>query len=160
MKFKDLNGEEFECQIYQIGKAQAPLKKDGWNFNWRELVANKKRKFFGLYVQGKLQGLISLEVQVIGAPMMFMHQIEIAPENVGSKGRFKSTAGTLLAYACYQSALHLETSNSYYGYLVFDSKTNLIAQYKKYGALQSAGSKMYFSPAAGKRLMEQYLQDI
>ena len=159
MKLKDSNGGEFEFYIQAINKTQAPLKKDGWNFNWKELMGNKKKLFFGLFALGELQGLVSLVIQMLGSPMMFMHQIEIAPHNIGGKGRFKSVAGALLAYSCYQSALLLETSNPYYGYLVFDSKTNLILHYKKYGANQSVGSKMYFSPEAGKQLMEQYLQD-
>ena len=155
----DKSGVEFEFYLQQINKAHAPLKKDGWNFNWKDLMNNKKKLFFGLFALGELQGLVSLEVQLLGNPMMFMHQIEIAPHNIGSKGKFKTVAGALLAYSCYQSALLLDTTNPYFGYLVFDSKTNLVSHYKKYGAVQSVGSKMYLSPDAGKELMERYLQD-
>jgi len=99
MKLKDSNGGEFEFYIQAINKTQAPLKKDGWNFNWKELMGNKKKLFFGLFALGELQGLVSLEIQMLGSPMMFMHQIEIAPHNIGGKGRFKSVAGALLAYS-------------------------------------------------------------
>ena len=160
MKFKDNGGREIEFMIHEIDAGRVPLKKDGWNFNWRELTKKKNRMFFGLFVSNEIQGIISIEVQLIGSAMMFMHQIELAPHNIGVKGKYKEAAGCLLAYACYQSLLKLEVENPYFGYLVFESKTNLIQHYKKYGATSSMGTKMYFSPEAGNKLIERYLKEL
>ena len=89
--------------------------------------------------------------------MVFLHNIEIAPYNIGKKKKYGNVAGCLLAYACRYS--FEEGKDAYNGYVSFDSKTELIALYQeKYGATWAMGHKMYFDPVAGKALMKKYLK--
>lgn len=92
----------------------------------------------------------------VEALILYMNAIEIAPHNYGTAGKLENVAGCLLAFACYKS---FELGKGHYlGFLSFDSKTRLIELYeKKYGATMARGQKMFFSPAAGKKLMKKYL---
>ncbi|MFN7120111.1 MAG: hypothetical protein ACK4TA_25195 [Saprospiraceae bacterium] len=80
----------------------------------------------------------------------------MAPHNYGAKGQYDYAAGCLLAYACLKS---FELGRNHYtGFLSFDSKTALITLYQeKYGATHALGHKMFFTPEAGKKLIQQYL---
>jgi hypothetical protein len=89
--------------------------------------------------------------------IVYMDCIEVAPKNYGSKGRYDLVAGSLIAYGC---KLSFELGKPpYNGYLAFESKTVLIELYQeKYGATWAMGQRMFFSPDAGVKLMELYLQ--
>ncbi len=67
MKLKDQNSKEVEAGIKPIQKEKMPLKKNGWNFNWRELAKSKNKRFYALLVDNKVEGMISLEIQGMGA---------------------------------------------------------------------------------------------
>lgn len=152
------SGELIEAMISKASIKEMPLKKDGWQFNWRQLSKTEGAAFYKLTkieAPSEVEGMLMLTL--INEEMLFMNNVEVAPHNYGSKGKYENVAGSLLAFACYES---FELGKNYYlGYLSFDSKTELIALYQnKYGATFAMGQKMYFDPEAGKRLMKKYLR--
>lgn len=89
--------------------------------------------------------------------MFYLENIEIAPHNYGSNGRYDYVTGYLFAYAFKQSKI-LGKGN-YEGWVVFDSKTVLIGFYQnKYGAKLVYGQRMYFDEDSGDKLIDQYLK--
>ena len=88
--------------------------------------------------------------------MFCMNNIEVAPRNYGGKGKFIDVAGCLIAFACHMS--FEQGKGNYYGFLSFESKTQLIGFYQeKYGAIHAMGQKMYFDQIGGKKLIKTYL---
>ena len=58
-----------------------------------------------------------------------MDLVEIAPHNIGQRDkRYRPVAGCLIAFGCRES---FKLESSYKGFLSFESKTRLIAWYKK-----------------------------
>ncbi|MDX2245768.1 MAG: hypothetical protein SF052_03265 [Bacteroidia bacterium] len=152
------SGKRVEAIISKARINEMPLKKDSWQFNWRQLSKTEGAEFYKLTkvdTPSYIEALLMLTL--INGEMLFMNNIEVAPHNYGSYGKYENAAGSLLAFACYKS-FELG-SNDYLGYLSFESKTKLIALYQeKYGATFAMGQKMYFDPAAGKKLMKKYLK--
>ena len=136
---------------------ELPLKKDGWNFNWRNLFKVEGSRIYKITLKEstkEIQGILMLKM--FNNEMLFMNNIEIAPHNIGKFKRYKNTAGILLAFACKES--FEKGKRNYEGFLSFDSKTELIELYhNKYGATLAMGNKMFFDPKAGKELMKKYL---
>jgi hypothetical protein len=151
------NGEQIEAIISTASKKDMPLKKDGWQFTWKKLARTEGSDFFKLTrldAPDEIEGILMLTL--LYEEMPFMNNIEVAPHNYGSGGKFENVAGNLIAFACYKS---FEIGkNSYVGFLSFESKTKLIDLYQdKYGADFAMGNKMFFDPIAGKNLMKKYL---
>jgi hypothetical protein len=160
MRLIDSAGREVEASIRLVKADKMPLKKDGWNFNWRDLAKDKKKKFFGLIAEGNVEGMLSIEIQDAGGDkVLFMTHVEIASHNIGKKGKYKDSAGCLLAWACYQSILELENGNPYSGFVAFESKTELIDHYISYGATLAMKNKMFFDSKVGDVLIKRYLKD-
>lgn len=161
MKLSSKDGTSHVGVIREVSKKDMPLKKDGWQFNWKELAKDKNKKFFGLYVDELLQGMLSVEL--VKQPyeiMFFMHHVELAPNNFGSDGEYLEVAGCLIAYACRLSMNWLEMDNPYFGYVLFESKTKLIERYQEvYGAELVIGRKMCFTPDVGDALIKKYLDN-
>lgn len=151
------SGKTSEALIAEAHWEDTPSRKNGWQFTWRKLFKTEGALFFRLArtdTPGQTEGLIMLTL--INNEMLYMNDIEVAPHNFGSGGKFENVAGCLLAFACYKS-FELG-SGPYQGYLSFDSKTQLIELYQeKYGATFAMGQKMFFDPSSGKKLMKQYL---
>ena len=131
-----------------------PLKRDGWQFNWRKLAS--KDRAYVLTCRNtpeSVEGALCLSLQ---SGMLFMEALELAPHNVGQKRkRYDHVAGCLIAYACRES---FKTKGEYKGFLVFVSKTELILWYvEKYGAKVALGQRMYFDPESGEHLIKEYL---
>lgn len=101
-----------------------------------------------------LQGMLMLTL--VNDEMLYMNNIEVAPQNYGSQGKYDKVAGCLIAFACLKS---FEMGKDYYkGYLTFQSKTDLITFYqKKYGAVIAGGHRMFIEPNVGTQLIEEYL---
>ena len=152
---KDTN---VDSEIVPVSKKLLPLKKEGWNFNWRELFKTEGSLFYKLscrHTPELIEGIQMLSL--FNNEMLFMNNIELAPKNIGTNKKYDNVAGSLLAFACRMS--FEMGSGNYNGYLSFDSKTNLIELYQnKYGATLAMGNKMYFTPEAAKKLMKRYLQ--
>lgn len=93
---------------------------------------------------------------LVNGEMLYMNNIEVAPHNYGRYGKYENVAGCLFAFACNKS-LEIGKEN-YNGFVSFDAKTEFIQFYQeKYGATVARGQKMFFDPAAGKALIDKYL---
>lgn len=151
------SGDLVEALISKALKADLPLRKDGWQFTWRKLGKVEGPQFYKLTrveAPDEVEGMLMLTL--INEEMLYMNNIEVAPRNFGSEGKYDHVAGSLIAFACYKS---FELGKNYYlGFLSFESKTRLIELYEeKYGATFAMGQKMFFDPEAGKKLMKKYL---
>lgn len=152
------SGKIVEALISRASNKEMPLKKAGWQFNWKQLSKTEGANIFKLTkleTPKEVEGMLMLTL--LNGEMLFMNNLEVAPHNYGSNGTYNNVAGNLLAFACYKS---FEQGKNYYlGYLSFDSKTSLIKLYQeKYGATLAIGQKMFFDPKAGKTLMKKYLK--
>ncbi len=151
-----INGELVKAEIVPMDKRTIPLKKDGWNFNWRSL---SKDEFTQSYIlktpdsSTQVEGAICLKVEY---EMLIMDALELAPHNIGQKNkRYDYVAGCLIAFGCRES---FKIEGDYKGFLTFVSKTNLIKWYKeKYGAELALGQRMYVDWENGEKLIEKYL---
>jgi len=155
---QDVKKDELvEAIIEKANNEDMPLKKDGWQFNWRKMSRIEGAQFYKLTTINKpeiVEGMLMLTL--INGEIVYMNSIEVSPHNYGSGGKFENVAGSLLAFGCYKS-FELGKKN-YLGFLSFDSKTQLIELYQEqYGATYAMGQKMFFSPQAGKELMRKYL---
>ncbi len=95
-------------------------------------------------------------LSVMYEEMLYMNNIEVAPHNLGSDGKYDNVAGCLIAFGCLKS---FELGkNTYKGYLTFESKTELIPLYQdKYGATLAMGQRMFIDPDTGLGLIDKYL---
>ena len=152
-----LADKKVDAIIEKATRRDMPLKKNGWQFTWRTLYKTEGAVFYKLKLKNDeaIQGMLMLSL--MNDEMLYMNNIEIAPHNYGSKGKYKNVAGCLIAYGCLKS---FEIGQNYYkGYLTFQSKTKLIPLYeKKYGATLAMGQRMYIEPKAGLELIEKYLK--
>ena len=151
------SGSLVQAVILPATQVDAPRKKDGWNFNWRQLFRTESARFYKLVrrdTPAVVEGMLMFAI--VNGEMSYMNNLEVAPGNYSNNGKFDLVAGCLIAYACRLSFLH--GKKEYIGFLSFDSKTALLDLYReKYGATQAMGQKMFFDPDAGRRLMEEYL---
>lgn len=151
------SGELIEGLITKASKAELPAKRDGWQFTWKKLGKTEGAEFYKLSTVAApkvVEGILMLTL--INEEMLYMNNIEVAPQNFGREAKYENVAGGLLAFGCYKS--FEEGKNYYLGYLSFESKTQLMKLYQnKYGATVAMGQKMFFDPDAGKALMKKYL---
>jgi len=146
-----------EAEIVKGTIKDMPLKKDGWNFNWRSTIKRKNTTTYVLRLKSNpfsIQGVLQLKIQ---DKMLIMDLVEIAPHNLGQENkRYNYVAGCLIAYACRES---FKLESNYKGFLTFESKTKLINWYKeRYHAQVAMGHKMYIEPLDGKQLIDEYLK--
>lgn len=157
MFLRDLKTDKLVlAEIVLANLEDLPLKKSGWNFNWRKAYKTTDTEVFTLRLLSNpqvVQGVLQLRI-VEG--MLIMNLLEIAPHNLGSKQkRYDYVAGCLIAFACKAS---FALDSNYKGFLTFESKTTLISWYvEKYGAQVAMGQKMFIDPQTGKQLIETYL---
>ena len=145
-----------EAEIVVASFKDMPLKKDGWNFNWRTTIKKKDTNTYILRLKSNknsIQGVLHLKIQ---GGLLIMDLVEIAPHNIGKDNkRYDYVAGCLIAYACKES-FNLESN--YKGFLTFESKTKLINWYlEKYYTKIATGQKMYIEPNDGQNLVNEYL---
>lgn len=151
------SGASIEAVITKANQKDLPVKKDGWQFTWRKLGKVEGADLYKLTTvdsPDQIEGILMLTL--INEEMLYMNNVEVAPHNYGSKGKYENVTGGLITFACYKS---FELGKKHYlGYLSFDTKTKLIELYeKKYGATFAMGQKMFFDPSAGRHLMKKYL---
>jgi len=153
IKLKDKQGEEFVAQVDRFIKSDLKLINKKWKFNWKQLF-NTEAKFFKIVFNGEIQGVIKLEEE--NSSYYVLKNIEVAPWNYGSKGKYKNVAEILMSYACLKS-FELNKGN-YRGFLVFSSKGSLIAYYQtKYKAELIFRERMIINPQIGKQLIKTNL---
>lgn len=148
-----------EAEIIKGTFKDMPLKKEGWNFNWRSVIKGKGTETYILRLKSNpesIQGVLHLKKQ---AGMLIMDLVEVSPQNIGQKEkRYKYVAGCLIAFACRES---FKLDSNYKGFLSFESKTNLISWYQEhYFAKIAMGQKMYIEPDDGEKLINTYLKRI
>ncbi|MFN8579286.1 MAG: hypothetical protein U0354_20865 [Candidatus Sericytochromatia bacterium] len=155
---KKKTNELLDAEILQVKTlAEVPLKKNGWAFNWQKLY--KEQGFiYKLVIENnpdEIQGVMKFSIK--NDEMVYLENIEIAPHNIGSNGKYDLVAGSLLAFCCKQS--FILGKNAYNGVVVFDSKTVLIDFYKqKYGATLLFDRRMCFYPDISQKLINRYLK--
>ena len=151
-----ISGKLVESEIVQITDETLPLKKDGWNFDWKQLSDDKNGEIFVLKTTdspSQIEGILQLKIEF---NMLIMNTLELAPHNIGRRNkRYDYIAGCLIAFACRES---VKIEGPYKAYLTFVSKSNLIQWYiEKYGAELAIGQRMYIDWKSGEKLIEQYL---
>lgn len=146
------------AKIDKIRKSDIPLKKDGWNFNWRKLHKVEGGRIYKITLLNspdKVQGVVM--ITIFNDEMVFMNNVEVAPVNFGKNKLYDYVAGCLISFACLLS--FQIGKGAYNGFLSFESKTELIElNQNKYRATFAMGNKMFIEPEAGKKLIEQYLK--
>ncbi|MDA3818810.1 MAG: hypothetical protein PF486_15620 [Prolixibacteraceae bacterium] len=152
-----INDKLVEAEIVVPEQNDMPLKKDGWNFNWRELSKEINSSMYILKRTGlppSVEGALQLKVE---GEMLIMNVLEIAPHNIGRKNKkYDYVAGCLIAFACKES---FKLNGNYKGFLTFMSKTSLMQWYsQKYGANVGLGQRMYIDSENGLRLIDEYLE--
>lgn len=154
IKIKNKGNKELIAEIRPVKKSEIKKLSNNWKFNWLELYSSKS-KFYQVNFENEVQGLIKLELE--NESYYVLKNIEVSPENYGSKGRFKNIAELLMSYACLKS-FELNTGN-YKGYLVFTSKGALIEYYQeKYQAELIFRERMVIGPQKGKELILKNLK--
>lgn len=153
------NDQLVEAEIVPANSRQMPLRKDGWNFNWKKLLIEEDSETFVLKlkdVDKSIEGLLQLKIK---SEMLVMEALELAPHNIGRKNRkYDFVAGCLIAFGCRES---FKLDSVYKGYLTFISKTNLIDWYKKhYKAEQGLGQRMFINEMNGLGLISEYLNRV
>ena len=151
------NDQLVKAEIVVPEPNEIPLKKDGWNFNWRELSKENNSRTFILRTIGlnpTVEGALQLKSE---NEMLIMNTLEIAQHNIGRKNKkYDYVAGSLIAFACKES---FKLKSAYKGFLTFMSKTSLMQWYsKKYGASVGLGQRMYIDSENGLRLINEYLE--
>lgn len=150
--------KEIDAVIENAILKDMPKKKNGWQFTWSTLYKTEGAKFYKLSLinnSDQIEGMLMLSIMY--DEMVYMNNIEVAPQNLGKKGKYNNIAGCLIAYGCLKS---FELGkNAYQGYLTFESKTKLIPLYEnKYGATLAMGQRMFIEPEAGLKLIKEYLK--
>lgn len=154
--FDKIKEELVKSEIVSMDKKTIPLKKDGWNFNWRQIFNDKKGETFVLRTLNspdQIEGAVQLKTEY---DMLIMDVLELAPHNIGQKvKRYDYVAGCLIAFACRES---FKFEGDYKGFLTFVSKTGLIEWYANmYGADLALGQRMFIDWENGEQLIEKYL---
>ncbi len=149
VRIKNRRSTEFVAFIKKSTKQNLIDLGNGWKFDWYRLF-NVSSLFFMLEYDQKIQGIIKLEEE--NASYYVLKNIEVAPWNFGSNGKFKNIAEILISYACLKS-FELN-KGSYKGFLVFTSKGNLIEYYqKKYNAELIFRERMIINSDVAKQLI-------
>lgn len=154
VKIKNKNNKEHVALIEQFVKSDLKSVNKDWKFNWKQIY-NPNAKFYKVVFEKEIQGIIKLEEE--NEAYYVLKNIEVAPWNFGSIGKFKNVAEILMSFACLKS-FELNEGN-YKGFLVFTSKGALIEYYqKKYHAELIFRERMIIDPQIGKQLILKHLK--
>lgn len=148
-----ISGDSFKTEVLVLSKDDLKIiKKKDWAFDWRNEFTGSQKQLFKLVIKDNpkiIQGLVSIEDR---GDHIFMHLIESAKFNRGTKKLYIGVPGNLVAFVC-----KLSFEKGYEGYVSFESKTKLIDHYKKtLGAFVIAGKIMAIDTKASQKLLEKY----
>lgn len=148
----DKKGNSINAEILKAQRSELQKLND-WKFNWSELAKSKNSIVYKLQTQ-EIEAL--LIIQFIDDEFFEMKNIEVAPSNYGSKGKYVNAAQILMSYAC---LLSFEFNKGpYKGYLSFISKGRLFDYYiEKYGAELVFRDRMQINPINGLKLIKKHL---
>jgi hypothetical protein len=149
-------GDSFptEISLLNVSELKAIIKKNGWNFNWKNELKQPEKDIYKLTIVGNpsiIQGLISLEVK---KDHVYMHLIESAPFNIGKTKVYLGIPGNLVAFAC-----KLSFQRGGEGYISFIAKTKLIDHYiDTLGAIHFGGHLMVITTESALKLIGKYFK--
>ena len=93
--------KEKDAFILKAKSKDMPTKKSGWQFTWRTLYKTEGAEFYKIILtdnSDNIEGMLMLSVMY--DEMLYMNNIEVAPHNLGSKGKYDNVAGCLIAFGC------------------------------------------------------------
>ena len=131
------------------------IKRPDWQFDWRQELKDPAREIYKLTTVNNpsiIHGLICFSDK---GDHLFMHLIESAKFNKGSKKQYKGVAGNLVAFAC-KTAFE----KNYDGVVSFIAKTQLIEHYQTtLGARLFGANRMFIDTKEALTLVQQYFKD-
>ena len=153
-----ISGDSFRTEISVLTKTDLKkvLKKNGWNFNWKEEYNDLTKEVYKLTIVNNpsiIQGLLSVTIE---SDYVYMNLLESAPFNIGKNKLYEGVAGNLVAYAC-----KLSFQKGFDGFVAFTAKTRLIEHYEKtLGAYHFKNQRMILETNASRILVEKYFKTI
>jgi hypothetical protein len=131
-------------------------KKNGWQFNWKQELANNDKEVYKLTIVNNadiIQGLISFTIK---PDHIYMDLIESAPFNLGRNKIYEGVAGNLVAFAC-----KVAFQRGFDGFISFTAKTKLIEHYEKtLGAYHFGNHLMIIETNAASILVDKYFKNL
>jgi hypothetical protein len=151
-----ISGDSFPTEVLRLrtDDLKQITKKQGWNFNWKQELADNSREVFKLTITNNpniIQGMLSLSLE---DDHVYMHLLENAPFNIGQNKLYEGVAGNLVAHAC-----KVSFQQGFNGFIAFTSKTKLIEHYEKnLGAYALGGHRMIIPTDAAQILVDKYFK--
>lgn len=147
-----ITGDIFDTQILEIEKSDLKSLNTGWNFDWKA-EHKSEATVYKLIIEENydvIQGLISVHYR---DGFVFVALIESADFNIGRNKVYYGVAGNLFAFACKQS-----WDKGDFGYVSFNSKTNLVAHYEQLLGAKRIGksTQMIIEPKEALKLIKHY----
>jgi hypothetical protein len=152
-----VTGDSFATDILPVSISDLKItsKRNKWLFDWKYESKQPERSVYKLTIVNNpnvIQGMISIEIR---SDHVYMHLLENAPFNLGRNKMYAGVAGNLVAFACKMS---WDRGNE--GFVVFQSKTQLIEHYEKMlGAVHEGGHTLIIYPHAALKLIQTYFQE-
>lgn len=154
VSISDIYGNLYDGLLIECSKEDVINLDGSWKFNWK-VIYSKEKLIYKVVKNNLIQGLLSLEWD--NDQCIVMKDVEVAPTNFGSHGKYTNIADLLISFACLQS--FKLNKGAYKGYLSFTSNGKLIDYYsEKYGAELVFRERMIISPTTGVELIRQNLQ--
>ncbi len=152
-----ISGDSFATEVSRFTKADVKqcLRKNGWNFDWKQELENNVREVYKLTIYNNptiIQGLLSFSVK---ADHIYMDLLESAPFNLGRNKLYEGVPGNLVAYAC-----KVSFQRGFEGFVSFTAKTKLIEHYEKsIGAFHLGNHLMIIENKAAQQLIDKYFKN-
>jgi hypothetical protein len=151
-----ISGDSFATEVLRLTKTDLKqvIKKNGWNFDWKQELSNNSKEVFKLTILNNpniIQGLLSLSIE---PDHVYLHLLENAPFNIGQNKLYEGVAGNLVAHAC-----KVSYQQGFEGFVVFTAKTKLVSHYQNtLGAYTLAGHKMIIPSNSAQILIDKYFK--
>ena len=151
-----ISGDSFETEVSRLTLADIKqvTKKNGWNFNWKQELANNSREVYKLTIINNptiIQGLLSFTLKT---DHIYMELIESAPFNLGKIKLYEGVPGNLVAFAC-----KISFQYGFDGFVSFTAKTKLIEHYEKtLGAYHFGNHLMIIQNSVAQQLINKYFK--
>jgi hypothetical protein len=149
-------GRELRTEVIRMLSIHVrQIKKSDWSFDWQHELNTPRREVYKLIARDepdRIQGLLCVEDS---GDHVFAHLLESARPNRGKAKRYAGVPGNLMAYAC-----QLAFDKGYLGFVVFVSKSALIAHYAETLKAQVLrGNRMVLNTAAARYLVDRYFTE-
>ena len=151
-----ISGDSFSTEVIRLSivDLKQVTKKNGWNFNWKQELADNTKEVFKLTITNNstiIQGLLSISLE---NDHVYMNLLESAPFNIGQNKLYEGVAGNLVAHAC-----KVSFQQGFNGFIAFTAKTKLIGHYQKtLGAYTLGGQRMIIPNDAAQILVDKYFK--